>query len=418
MFRKTMKQERQNHFFINRWFSRSIVITLVLSCCGCTRPEKSRTLTITMSLGEQEWKVLRTDIFPPFEKEHKVKIKAHQIESGQLATKLEALQSAGKQEIDLFAQDNMNLALLINKDLVSDLSEYERQIPRQVLSNLIKSCNFNNRIMFMPFRPNVQIVYYNEGIFRKYNLQVPKTWDELLATAKKFKDLEKQGRVLLKAFGGNPTATQVYEFVLQAGGNPYSFNDEGCVRTFKFLQELWPYVSEDSRRAKWDTTNEILAQQQAYIGQNWPFGIVTLIQEYKLSFIQTYSGWRGPAGEFHVIGGDVFGIPKINRNKELALEFIRYMQSKEVQEILLSKLGWPSIREDAYGQVEAWQKPHFEAVQEALRHGIFRENVTWWPAYAKYISEAFRDIVIEKAPVEETLEKYKEKLEKEKPLYK
>ena len=392
-------------------------IFLILCLAGCSAKDESRTLTLTMSLAEQEWKVFREDIFPPFEKKFNVKIQAYQIESGQLATKLEALQIAGKQEIDLFAQDNMSLAILINKDLVLDLCEYESQIPQPIMFQLIASCKFNNRLMFMPFRPNVQIVYYNSDAFTRYNLEPPKTWDELLKVAKKLKELEGQGRILLKAFGGTPTATQIYEFVLQAGGEPYSFDDAGCIEAFKFLQELWPYASEESRRAKWDTTNEILARQQAYLAQNWPFGITVLIQEYKLDFIKTYSGWAGPEGEYHVIGGDVFGIPKNSRQKTLALEFIRYIHSQEVQEILLSKLGWPSLREDVYARVPSWQREPFAAVQEALRHGVFRENVAWWPAYAKYISEAFREIVIEKAPVEETLKIYKEKLEKEKSLY-
>jgi len=384
---------------------------------GCGQPIKPETLTLTMSLGENEWQVFREEVFAPFEDEHNIEINAFQIESGQLAMKLQALQAAGKAEIDLFAQDNMNLSLLVNKDLALDLSDYEIQIPKEALPNLINSCKFKNRLMFMPFRPNVQIVYYNEEAFRRYNLEPPRTWEELLIIAERFKIEEKEGKVLLKAFGGNPTATQIYEFVLQAGGSPYAFDDAGCIKAFTFLQELWQYVSQESQRAKWDTTNEILARQQAYLAQNWPFGVVVLIQDYKLSFIKTYSGWAGPAGEYHVIGGDVFGIPKNSRNKELALEFIKHVQSKEVQEILVSKLGWPSIRKDAYGQVQEWQQPHYQAVTEALAQGVFRENVTWWPAYAKYATEAFREIVVEKAPPEETLKKYKEKLEKEKPLY-
>jgi len=385
---------------------------------GCAqKPAATVTLRMAMSLGEQEWKVFRAEIFPAFEKENNLKIEAFQIDSGQLVTKLAALQAAERGEIDLFAQDNMNLAMLINRDLVLDLSEYEKNIPVEVLPNLIASCKFDQRLMFMPFRPNVQIIYYNVEAFKKYNLQPPKTWEELLQVAKKFREEEGEGRVLLKAFGGNPTATQVYEFILQAGGNPYDFDDAGCIKAFEYLQKLWPFASTESRRAKWDTTNELLAQQNAYIAQNWPFGITVLVEDYKLNFIRTYSGWSGPGGELHVIGGDVFGIPKNCAHKETALKFISYMQSKQVQEILVAKLGWPSIRPDAYAGIQDWQRDCYQAVVDALKYGVFRKNVTWWPAYAKYISECFREIVINQAPVEETLSNYKKKLEKEKLLY-
>jgi trehalose transport system substrate-binding protein len=394
-----------------------LINAFIFLLSGCTRLGPD-VLTVTMSLGEEEWKVLREEIFPIFEDRYNVKIESYQIESGQLATKLEALKLAGQSEIDVFAQDNMNLAVLVNKNLISDLTSYENKISKEVLPNLVEACKFGGRLMFMPFRPNVQIVYYNEEAFNKYNLSPPKDWDELAEVAKTFKVEEARGRILIKGFGGNSTATQVYEFILQAGGRPYSFNDEGCVKAFEFLQKLSPYLSIESKRAKWDTTNDILARQEAYLAQNWPFGVVILVKRYGLEFIKTYSGWQGPVGEFHVIGGDVFGIPKNCKNKELALKFIFFMQTREVQEILVSRLGWPSIRTDAYAEVQDWQKPYFESVKQALKHGVFRENITWWPVYEKYINEAFREIVMEGAPVEETLNKYKEKLEKEKAAYK
>ncbi|MFA5100908.1 MAG: extracellular solute-binding protein [Candidatus Omnitrophota bacterium] len=394
-----------------------ICIIVPVFFCGCNPESRRNSLTVTMSLGEEEWRVLRAEIFPQFEQDHNVSIRSLQIESGQLATKLEALAAGNKQEIDVFAQDNMELSALINKDLVLDLSAYAGSIPSEVLPNLVDSCTFGAKLMFMPFRPNVQIVFYNKDAFAGHDLTVPRTWGELLSVAEKFKEDGGQGRVLLKAFGGNPTATQVYEFVLQAGGDPYSFDDAGCVQAFEFLQKLWPYVSQESIRAKWDTANEILARQEAYLGQNWPFGIVVLIDRYKLDFIGTYSGWSGPAGEVHVIGGDVFGISENSSNIGLALDFIKYMQSKSVQEKLAARLGWPSIRADAYAAVPEKQRSHYAAVAQALSRGVFRRNVTWWPAYAKYISEAFQEIVIGQQPVQENLTKFKERLEKEKSLF-
>lgn len=399
-------------------FLKLILYTLISTICvtGCAK-EGEKTLTMTMSLGEEEWKVLRSDIFPPFEEKHNIKINAYQVESGHLATKLEALQAGKRQEIDLFAQDNMNLSILINKGLVRDLSTYETQLPKEIVPNLVESCKFDDRLMFLPFRPNVQIVYYNQDAFKEHNLSVPRNWDDLLHAAKVFKEKVGTGKLLIKGFGGNATATQVYEFILQAGGDPYAFNDKGCILAFEFLQNLSPYLSPESNRAKWDTTNDILARQEAFIAQNWPFGITILVKRYGLNFIKTYSGWEGPAGEYHVIGGDVFGIPKNSKNVDLAFSFITYIESKEVQEILVSKLGWPSIRHDAYAKVQDWQRPYFESVKKALSVGVFRKQVTWWPTYEKYITEAFREIVFNEAPVEETLDKYRAELQKEKALY-
>ncbi|MBD3295963.1 MAG: extracellular solute-binding protein, partial [Candidatus Omnitrophica bacterium] len=286
-----------------------IIILITLCVGGCARSERSD-LNVVMSLTEEEWSVFRRKIFPVFEKRHNIKIRSYQIASGRLSAKLEALTHAGRSEIDLFAQDNMSLASLVNRNLVSDLTPYEKDIPGSVYPNLIDAIKFEDKLYFMPFRPNVQITYYNRSKFDEYGLKVPETWDELMAAGRTFVEKEGTGRILVKGYGGNPTATQVYEFILQAGGDPYTFNGPGCIKAFRFLQDLAPYMSPETGRAKWDTVNDSLARREVYIAQNWPFAVPVLIKDYELDMIGTYSGWAGPAGERHVIGGDVLGIPR------------------------------------------------------------------------------------------------------------
>ena len=239
--------------------------------------------------------------------------------------------------------------------------------------------------------------------FDAHGLRPPRTWGELLSVAKTFKEREGLGRVLFQGVGGAPTVTQLYEWIVSAGGDPLDLGHPATVATFHFLRELAPYLSPDSRRAKWDTTNDALAQESAYLAQNWPFGVPLLIREYGKHAIRTYSGWAGPAREAHVIGGDVLGIPVGAPNRDLALRLIRHLQSREIQETLASRLGWPTIRGDAVGALEPWMRPHVVAVQDAMRHGIFRENVPYWADYERIASEAVERILWRKEAVDEAL---------------
>jgi len=136
-----------------------------------------------------------------------------------------------------------------------------------------------------------------------------------------------------------------------------------------------------------------------------------IVQDGGKKEIKAYHGWRGPVKESHVLGGEVIGIPKGTPNKELALKFMEYLMSKEVQEILVSKLAWPSCRSDAYGQVEEWQQPYFAAVNKALAASEPRPNVTYWADVDKALNDAFKEIVIEGKPVKPTLDKYHNILE-------
>lgn len=369
------------------------------------------TLTVSMRLHESEWQVMRAEVFPRFEKACGCKLISRDVPPEQLGQLLQAMARADRVKIDVFAQDNMRLFELVAAGVVQDLSAYEDRIPATVPQALIEAGRFQGKLYFFPYRPNVQIAYYNAPRFEQHGLSPPRTWAELLRVARTFKEKEGMGRVLFKAWGGGPTVTQLYEWIVSAGGNPLVLTDPETVEAFRFLQRLWPYLAPDSRRAKWDTTNQFLAQESAYLAQNWPFGIRLLIKDYGKTAIKTYSGWAGPVREAHVIGGEVLGIPVGSPHPKLALRFIQFMQSKATQEILTSRLGWPAIRTDAYGRVEAWMRPHFEAVTQALEHGILRENVPYWPEYEKLVNEAFVRIVMRGEGVEGTLHALQARLE-------
>jgi trehalose transport system substrate-binding protein len=365
-----------------------VLLLAVLLLGVATAPAQAADLTLTMRLAEAEWHVIRQDVLPPFERACGCRVRAIDVPPEALTQRLKAMRAAGRVEIDLFAQDNMRLQELVDAGLVQPLDAEEAALDPAILPALAAAGILDGRRYFLPFRPNVQIAYYNAKKFDAYGLSPPRTWDALLAAARTFKEKEGIGRVLFQGVGGAPTVTQLYEWIVSAGGDPLDLAHPGTVATFRFLHDLAPLLSPESRRAKWDTTNDALAQESAYLAQNWPFGVPLLVRDYGKREIRTYSGWAGPAREAHVIGGDVLGLPVGASQRDLALRLVRHLQSQAVQGTLASRLGWPTIRPDATGTVEPWLRPHVDAVQEAMRHGIFRANVPYWAEYERIISEA------------------------------
>ncbi|MGE5598501.1 MAG: extracellular solute-binding protein [Bacteroidota bacterium] len=383
-----------------------LTIFLLLAVLGGILPVlgAQKKLTVLMALGEDEWKVMRAAILPPFEKEYGCRVEAYQVESSDAIRKLEAMAAAKKMEVDLITQDNMLLAQLVEKGLVEDLSEYRELIPETILKSLLPVGEFRGKLYFLPYRPNVEIAYYNETKFKKYGLQPPKNWDELLVVAKTFKEKEGIGRVAIKADLSSCTTVHLFDFIRQAGGDPMKLNDAGCVRAFTFLQQLWPYCSPDSKKANWNYMNRFLATDSVYLGWNWPFGVNVIVKDGKKEEIKAYAGWAGPVKASHVLGGEVIGIPVGSPHRALAVKFAEYLLSREVQEKLVSQMGWPACRSDAYGKVEKWQQPYFAAVNAALETAEPRPNVTYWADFEKIILKAFRLSVLEGQPVKATLD--------------
>jgi trehalose transport system substrate-binding protein len=384
---------------VQRWLLAALMLALATSPSAAA----DSTLTVTMHLADSEWQVIRQEILPAFENGCGCQVRAIDVPAEVLTQRLKAMRGAGRVEIDLFAQDNMRLQELVDAGLVQVLNAQEARMDTAVLPALAGEGIIGGEHYFMPFRPNVQIAYYNAKRFDAYGLRPPRTWEELLRIARTFTEKDGIGRVLFQAVGGAPTTTQLYEWIVSAGGDPLDFAQPGTIATFRFLGKLAPYLSPESRRAKWDTTNDALAQEAAYLAQNWPFGIRLLIQDYGKRDIRTYSGWAGPAREAHVIGGDVLGIPIGAPHRDLAIRLIHHLQSREAQDILASRLGWPPIRGDTKEVTEAWLRPHVAVVQAALRHGVFRAHVPYWAEYERIVSEAAERIIWRNEPVEKVL---------------
>jgi trehalose transport system substrate-binding protein len=259
----------------------------------------------------------------------------------------------------------------------------------------------------------VQITYYNTDVFNGRTYAIPETWDELLDVAKRLKAAYQVGKVAVHGTLDTNTTAQVFEFVTAAGGEITTLNDAGSVKAFTFLQELYPYLSPETKKANWNTTNKFLSEDTLFLARNWPVGMQVIVQQNRKTNIKAYATWAGPAGRATMIGGDVIAIPKRAPHQELALTFAAYWMSREVQTRLVTELGWPPIRSDALGSVPAWQQGFFEATMDALRHGHYRPPIMGWSAVDKYVNLAFQDIVMDGRDVQATLDRYARELQDE-----
>jgi trehalose transport system substrate-binding protein len=205
----------------------------------------------------------------------------------------------------------------------------------------------------------------------------------------------------------------VFEFITAAGGDITTLNDPGSVKAFTFLQELYPYLSPETKKANWNTTNKFLSEETIFLARNWPVGMQVIVQQNQKTNIKGYATWAGPAGRATMIGGDVIAITKRSPNQELALKFAAYLMSRELQTLLVTELGWPPIRSDALGSVPEWQQGFFQAIIEALGYGHYRPAIMGWSAVDKYVNLAFKDIVMDGKDVQTTLDTYARDLREE-----
>lgn len=92
------------------------------------------------------------------------------------------------------------------------LSKYLKQAPPEwdfedIVPSLLNGHTFKGVVYGLPFRTNVWIMYYRKDLYRKYGIEVPKTWDEFLEVAKTLTlDTNGDGKIDIYgiAFFGDP----------------------------------------------------------------------------------------------------------------------------------------------------------------------------------------------------------------------
>jgi trehalose transport system substrate-binding protein len=238
-----------------------------------------KTLRMSVALAEDEAKVFEDVIVGGFKQATGGDIQLVRIEAADVIRTLQAQVSSGKIELDLLAQDNNSLAPLVANNLVEEIPDAKEVLPPETIEALLPVLQFDNKYYFLPARPNVQITYYNSNRFQQYELQPPKTWDELLSVGKAIQEKAGVGQVSIQGVPGGPVGVTVTQFLWQAGGDPLQIDNDAGVQAFQFMQNLKPYLTPQYPTATFDTTNTYLLNESVILAQNWPFGINVIVGE-------------------------------------------------------------------------------------------------------------------------------------------
>lgn len=391
----------------HRWRIAALLAALALAAAACggdgdgdggqgTGEFAGTTITMSVALAESE-KAGIQEVLDKFKTQTGATVQVTSVTAQDLPAKLEVEVKSSNRTIHLFAQDNLALAVLVQKGLVEDLSSVD--IPDGVTEALIPE-KFEDKQYFLPFRPNVRVTYVNKDRFSAADVEPPKTIDEYKTVAEKLMAEAGGGKVTLSLANQpdtGPLGVTVSEWIVSHGGNPLILNDDGSVQAFTFLQGLWQdgVFAKESRLAKYDTEVDYLKGETAWFATNWPFTTAELGKAGVLEKFDVYEGWTGPSRAAHVVGGDVLGIPKgiSGKQKDAAIALAQYLVSKDAQEILVAKNSWPSVRTDALSDVPADQKDTFDAITAALSNGWYRPNVVYWSDVEAAMDQAVTNIL-------------------------
>ena len=255
--------------------------------------------------------------------------------------------AAGNEDVDVYQVDVIWAPQL--SDQFVDLSDHMKDVVDDHFPSIIESQTVNGKLVALPAFTDAPALYYRKDLLDKYGKSVPKTWDEMAATAKEVMDKERAA--------GNP---DMWGFVFQ--GNAYEgltcdalewikSNGGGqIVEPDGSISVNNPKAAEAIERAKgWVgsiSPKGVLAYQEEESRGVWQLGNSVFMRNWPYAFSLGNSDDSPIKGLFDVaplpsggagdrsaatLGGWNLSVSKYSPHQDAAISLVKYMGSKEFQ---------------------------------------------------------------------------------------
>ncbi|SFB16796.1 carbohydrate ABC transporter substrate-binding protein, CUT1 family [Collimonas sp. OK607] len=318
------------------------------------------------------------------------------------------------------------------KDHLVDLKPYAKGAELQHFPSIITNNTVDGRLLGMPWYADAALLYYRKDLLEKYKLNVPKTWDDFAATAKKIQAAERgagnadfQGFVFqAKAYEGLTCNT--LEWFLSFGGGTFvdntgkiTINNPGGIKALNtaasWIGTIAPtgvlnYGEEDARG--------VFQNGKALFMRNWGYAL-KLVEaadspvkgKVGLALLPKGSDASKTAS---TLGGRELAVSKYSRNIAASADLVMYMTSAEVEKDRAVRGSYIPTRPELFKDKDVLASNPFMAnIYAALMDGGARPSTVTamkYPEVSNTVWIAAHDVLSKKVSAEESLKKAEAKL--------
>ena len=178
---------------------------------------------------------------------------------------------------------NTSIVALLNNDLIRPLDDLVKKHGKDLKKNQL--ITIDGKIMAVAFMANAQHLVYREDILKKLNIDVPKTYEEMLAAAKK---IRASGLIKNPVGGaykaGWNLAQEFNNMFIGYGGSHFkgnsaepNVNSEAGVKALKMMKSLSEYMNPDFLTHDSNATNAEFRAGNVAIMNMWGSRAATLV---------------------------------------------------------------------------------------------------------------------------------------------
>ncbi len=266
--------------------------------------------------------------------------------------------AAGNSDIDVYQTDVIWAPQLADQFL--DLTDAAKDVVKDHFPSIIQSQTVNGKLVALPAFTDAPALYYRKDLLEKYKQPVPKTWEEMAASAKIVQDGERAAGnkdIWGFVFQGNAyegLTCDALEWVKSAGGGQIvepdgtiSINNPKAAAALELIKTWVNTISppgvlayqEEESRGVWQTGNAVFMR-------NWPYAysLGNGADSKVKGLFDVTTLPDGGGGSAATLGGWNVAVSKYSKNPDAATKLAMWIASAEFQkERAVKRSNLPTI---------------------------------------------------------------------------
>lgn len=194
-----------------------------------------------------------------------------------IVSAVQAEQSSGHYTNIVMTIDNLDIGTLFYEGYLANITSSASSITADagVLSSITQLNNYETHVFggiyFLTQLVNIPLVWMDWTAMTGAGITTaPTTYTQLFNDAKTLYDKYGVGEVNFQGHGGASTATELYQWMVQFGGNPMVFNSTGDIHAMEYLYNLSAYLSPDYTTSYWATYTGLASNSYTMMYYQWP----------------------------------------------------------------------------------------------------------------------------------------------------
>ena len=269
-----------------------------------------------------------------------------------------------------------------------------------------KMLTYKDKLYALPISLNTMGIFYNKQMFKELNIEIPKTYDELISAMKKIKAAGKTPIILpdkdswtVGQCGDRLFGMYMNEemdlFDKVGKGEKSTADSKGLDKLAKVMLELREYGQADSLGTGYDQAISVFASGKAAMFYQGTWAL-PIIDKAKPSFEVGMFPFPGDTDKESKIGINVdcaVSARADGKNGELAKTFISFLARPEIAQMYVKADGSPSAIKDVKSD-----RKEFEAMQKSIAEGntypIPSNN--WKPGFSGEWKKVVQNLIVKK----------------------